>query len=41
MVGLKQGVLLDGNELFKEFKGALTEKTGAQKMKTQNFITFG
>ena len=25
MVGLRQDVLLDGNELFKEFKGALTE----------------
>lgn len=26
MVGLRQDVLLDGNELFKEFKGALTEQ---------------
>ena len=34
MVGLKQGVLLDGNELFKEFKGALTEQYVLQELKT-------
>ncbi|MCD7954518.1 MAG: ATP-binding protein [Lachnospiraceae bacterium] len=35
MVGLKQGVLLDGNDLFKEFKGALTEQFVLQQLKTQ------
>ncbi|MEA4889978.1 MAG: ATP-binding protein [Clostridiaceae bacterium] len=34
MVGLRQGVLLDGNELFKEFKGALTEQYVLQQLKT-------
>ena len=34
MVGLKQDVLLDGNELFKEFKGALTEQYVLQQLKT-------
>ena len=34
MVGLRQDVLLDGNELFKEFKGALTEQYVLQQMKT-------
>ena len=34
MVGLKQGVLLDGNELVKEFKGALTEQYVLQELKT-------
>lgn len=34
MVGLHQGVLLDGNELFKEFKGALTEQYVLQQLKT-------
>lgn len=34
MVGLRQGTLLDGNELFKEFKGALTEQYVLQQLKT-------
>ena len=34
MVGLRQDVLLDGNELFKEFKGALTEQYVFQQLKT-------
>ncbi|MEN6313340.1 MAG: ATP-binding protein [Clostridiaceae bacterium] len=34
MVGLRQGVLLDGDELFKEFKGALTEQYVLQQLKT-------
>jgi len=34
MVRLNQGVLLNGNELFKEFKGALTEQYVLQQMKT-------
>lgn len=34
MVGLRQDVLLDGNELFKEFKGALTEQCVLQQLKT-------
>lgn len=34
MVRLKQSVLLDGNELFKEFKGALTEQYVLQQLKT-------
>ena len=34
MVGLRQEVLLDGNELFKEFKGALTEQYVLQQFKT-------
>lgn len=33
MVGLHQDVLLDGNELFKEFKGALTEQYVLQQLK--------
>ena len=32
MVGLRQDVLLDGNELFKEFKGALTEQYVLQQL---------
>lgn len=32
-VGLRQDVLLDGNALFKEFKGALTEQYVLQQMK--------
>lgn len=35
MVGLKQGVLLDGNELFVEFKGALTEQYVCQQLSTR------
>jgi predicted AAA+ superfamily ATPase len=34
MTRLKQDVLLDGNELFKEFKGALTEQYVLQQLKT-------
>ena len=34
MVRLRQDVLLDGNELFKEFKGALTEQYVLQQLKT-------
>ena len=34
MVGLKQGVLLDGNEIFVEFKGALTEQYVCQQLST-------
>jgi predicted AAA+ superfamily ATPase len=34
MVRLRQDVLLDGNELFKEFKGALTEQYVQQQLKT-------
>lgn len=34
MVRLNQSVLLDGNELFKEFKGALTEQYVLQQFKT-------
>lgn len=34
IVGLRQNVLLDGNGLFKEFKGALTEQYVLQQLKT-------
>lgn len=34
MVGLRQDVLLNGNELFTEFKGALTEQYVLQQLKT-------
>lgn len=34
LAGLRQDVLLDGNELFKEFKGALTEQYVLQELKT-------
>ncbi len=34
MVGLRQDILLDGNALFKEFKGALTEQYVLQQLKT-------
>jgi predicted AAA+ superfamily ATPase len=34
MVHLNQSTLLDGNELFKEFKGALTEQYVLQQLKT-------
>lgn len=34
MAGLRQDVLLDGNALFKEFKGALTEQYMLQQLKT-------
>lgn len=38
MVNLKQSVLLEGNELFKEFKGALTEQYVLQQLITLNNI---
>ncbi len=34
MVGLRQRTLLDGNDLFVEFKGALTEQYVCQQLKT-------
>lgn len=34
MVGLRQRTLLDGNDLFMEFKGALTEQYVCQQLKT-------
>lgn len=34
MVGLRQHTLLDGNDLFTEFKGALTEQYVCQQLKT-------
>ena len=34
MTGLRQSILLDGNDLFKEFKGALTEQYVLQQLKT-------
>ena len=34
MTGLRQCVLLDGNDLFSEFKGALTEQYVCQQLKT-------
>jgi hypothetical protein len=34
MTGLRQQTLLDGNDLFKEFKGALTEQYVLQQLKT-------
>jgi len=34
MTGLRQGTLLDGNRLFNEFKGALTEQYVLQQLKT-------
>lgn len=38
MVRLNQSVLLDGNELFREFKGALTEQYVLQQLKTLNQV---
>lgn len=38
MVRLNQSVLLDGNSLFKEFKGALTEQYVLQQLKTMKQI---
>ena len=38
MTRLKQGVLLDGNDLFKEFKGALTEQYVLQQLKTMRGV---
>lgn len=41
MVGLQQSVLLDGNDLFKEFKGALTEQYVMQQLAaTSKFNTY-
>ena len=34
MAGLRQRTLLDGNDLFVEFKGALTEQYVCQQLKT-------
>lgn len=34
MTGLRQDTLLDGNDLFKEFKGALTEQYVCQQLET-------
>ncbi|MCI8646713.1 MAG: ATP-binding protein [Firmicutes bacterium] len=34
MAGLRQDTLLDGNQLFREFKGALTEQYVLQQLKT-------
>ena len=34
MSGLNQSVLLEGNKLFTEFKGALTEQYACQQLKT-------
>lgn len=34
MAGLHQSTLLDGNDLFNEFKGALTEQYVCQQLKT-------
>lgn len=39
MVGLRQDVLLDGNELFRKFKGALTEQYVLQQLKTLKGIS--
>ncbi len=38
MVGLGQKTLLDGNDLFVEFKGALTEQYVCQQLKTMEGI---
>lgn len=38
LAGLRQNVLLDGNELFKEFKGALTEQYVLQELITRKGI---
>jgi len=41
MVRLRQDTLLDGNEMFKEFKGALTEQYVLQQLKTlKNIETY-
>ena len=39
MSGLKQDTLLDGNTLFSEFKGALSEQYVLQQLKTQESLT--
>lgn len=38
MVRLNQSVLLNGNDLFKEFKGALTEQYVLQQLKTYDYM---
>ena len=38
MAGLRQQILLDGNALFKEFKGALSEQYVLQQLKTQRSL---
>ena len=38
MAGLRQDILLDGNALFKEFKGALSEQYVLQQLKTQKSL---
>jgi len=39
MAGLRREALLDGNELFKEFKGALTEQFVLQQLKPQKILS--
>ena len=39
MTGLQKGTLLGGNELFREFKGALTEQYVLQQLKTQKKLS--
>jgi len=39
MAGLRRDVLLDGNALFKEFKGALTEQYVMQQMNPQKHLS--
>jgi len=39
MAGLQKDILLDGNALFKEFKGALTEQYVLQQLKTQKQLS--
>jgi len=39
MCGLKQDILLGGNALFKEFKGALSEQFVLQQLKTQKGLS--
>lgn len=39
MAGLRQDILLDGNALFKEFKGALTEQYVLQQIKPQKSLS--
>jgi predicted AAA+ superfamily ATPase len=38
MTRLRQDVLLDGNDLFREFKGALTEQYVLQQLKTLKHV---
>lgn len=38
MAGLRQQILLDGNALFKEFKGALSEQYVLQQLKTKRSL---